>query len=94
MGQNICLIFALPCKNQDELWNKQQRKSYQDLLLEADKIVYVSERYSDFCMKKRNEYMVEHSAYCICALLQEKSGTGQTVRLVKKKGLTIFNIAK
>lgn len=94
MGRNIRLRFALPCKNQDELWNEKQKKLYQELLLEADKITYVSEAYDDFCMKKRNSYMVQNSGYCICALLHEGSGTGQTVRLARKKGLKIINIAK
>ena len=67
---------------------------YRKLLIEADETIYVSEEYNAFCMKKRNNYMVEQSAYCICALLQEKSGTGQTVRYARKKGLQIINVAK
>lgn len=94
MGKNIRLLFALPCKNQDDKWNEKQRKLYQDLLLEADEVIYDSEEYNDFCMKKRNEYMVEHSAYCICALQKELSGTGQTVRYAKKKGLQVVNVVK
>ena len=94
IGKNIRLIFALPCKNQDEKWNEKQKKLYQELLPEADEVIYISEEYNDFCMRKRNNYMVEHSAYCICALLQEKSGTGQTVRYAKKKNLQVINVAK
>ena len=92
MGRNIRLIFALPCKNQDANWDEKQKALYRDLLNEADEVIYVSEEYSPFCMKRRNQYMVEHSAYCICALLHEKSGTGQTVRLARKKGLKIINV--
>ena len=92
-GKNIHLIFALPCKNQDANWDEKQKALYRDLLSEADEVNYVSEEYSPFCMKRRNQYMVEHSAYCICALLHEKSGTGQTVRLARKKGSRIFNVA-
>lgn len=82
---NIRLIFALPCKNQDELWNEKQKKLYRELLIEADETIYVSEECNAFCMKKRNNYMVEHSAYCICALLQEKSGTGKPSATQEKK---------
>lgn len=77
MGNNIRLIFALPCRNQDMLWNAEQKKLYYALLDEADETIYVSEEYTKDCMKKRNQYMVDKSAYCICALLNEKSGTGQ-----------------
>lgn len=69
MGIDIQLIFALPCKKQDELWNEKQKDLYSGLLGEADEIIYVSEEYDPLCMKRRNKYMVEHSAYCICALL-------------------------
>lgn len=68
MGRDIRLIFALPCKNQDERWNDGQKRLYSNLLSEADEIVYVSEEYADGCMKKRNRYMVEQSDYRICAL--------------------------
>ena len=92
MGRSIRLIFALPCKNQEAGWNEKQKELYNGLLGEADEIIYVSESYDPFCMKRRNQYMVEHSAYCICALLHEKSGTGQTVRLARKKGLRVINV--
>lgn len=94
MGKPIRLIFALPCKNQEEKWNEKQKKLYQELMPEADEIIYISEEYNHFCMKKRNRYMVEQSSYCICALLQEKSGTGQTVRYARKKGLQVINVVK
>ena len=90
---NIRLILALPCRNQDEWWNSEQRELYYNLLEEADEIVYVSEEYCQDCMKKRNYYMVDHSAYCISALLHPYSGTDQTVRYAAKKGLHIINVA-
>jgi uncharacterized phage-like protein YoqJ len=93
MGQRIRLIFALPCKNQDELWTDEQKRLYHGILAEADEVIYVSEEYTNGCMKKRNHYMVDHSAYCVCALLYAMSGTGQTVRYARRKGLRINNIA-
>ena len=92
MGKKIRLIFALPCKNQDAGWNEKQKELYHSLLGEADEIIYVSETYDPFCMKRRNKYMVEHSEFCIYALLHEKSGTAQTVRFARKKGLKIINV--
>ena len=41
MGINIRLVFALPCRNQDELWEPKQKELYRNLLDEADEIVYV-----------------------------------------------------
>ncbi len=90
-GQKIRLVFALPCKNQEELWPAEQKKLYYNLLTEADEIIYVLEEYRNGCMKKRNRYMVDRSSYCICALLRPLSGTDQTVRYAKQRGLTVIN---
>lgn len=92
MGNPIRLIFALPCGNQDEFWSAEQKELYHGLLAEADEIVCVSEGYSDGCMKKRNQYMVDRSAYCVCAQLYSAGGTAQTVRYAKRKGVTIINM--
>ena len=93
-GADIRLIFALPCRNQDEKWTDRQKQLYNSLLTEADEIVYVSEEYTPDCMKERNFYMVDNSAYCICALIKDISGTGQCVRYAQKQGLQIINVAK
>ncbi|WP_250227778.1 SLOG family protein [Anaeropeptidivorans aminofermentans] len=94
MGRKIRLIFALPCKNQDEFWSDEQKRLYHNIIAEADEVIYVSEEYSNGCMKKRNRYMVERSAYCICAHLHPFSGTDQTVKYARKKGLKILNVAE
>lgn len=93
VGRDIRLVFALPCKNQDEFWNAEQKRLYRNLLAEADEIIYVSEEYADGCMKKRNRYMVDQSSYCICALLHPHSGTDQTVGYARQEGLKIINVA-
>ena len=52
LGRDVRLIFALPCKNQDELQSDGQKRLYRDLLAEADEVIYVSEEYHAGCMKK------------------------------------------
>ena len=94
MGKGIRLVFALPCRNQDELWNAEQKKLYHHLLAEADEVIYVSEEYHEGCMKKRNRYMADHSAYCICAELRPYNGTGQTVAYAREEGAKVINVAE
>ncbi|HMM05930.1 MAG TPA: SLOG family protein [Clostridiales bacterium] len=94
MGCKIRLIFALPCKNQDEFWSDKQKRLYHNIIAEVDEVIYVSEEYANGCMKKRNRYMVDQSAYCICALLRPMSGTDQTVRYARQKELRVINVAK
>ena len=72
MGHNVRLIFALPCRNQDELWDADQKRLYHSLLDEADEIIYVSKEYTDSCMKRRNRYMVDRSGLLhLCAGLSD-----------------------
>ncbi len=84
LGRDVRLVFALPCKNQETCWPDEQARLYQKLLGEADQIRYVSGEYSLGCIKKRNRYMVDQSAYCICCLPQNKGGAFQTVRYARK----------
>lgn len=92
MGRDIRLIFALPCRNQDARWRVEQKRLYSNLLTQADEIICVSDEYHTGCIKKRNEFMVDSAAYCICALMYDRSGTGQTVRYTRQKGLRVINI--
>lgn len=94
MGSNIRLIMVLPHREQSNLWTDKEKELYDYLLGVADEIIYVSESYSDDCMKKRNYFMVDHSEYCVCALIKDISGTGQTVRYARQKRLQIINVAK
>ncbi|WMI82235.1 SLOG family protein [Anaerotignum sp. MB30-C6] len=94
MGNNVRLIFVLPCREQDKLWSVDEKKLYQSLLGEADEIIYVSKEYYDGCMRKRNQYMVDRSAYCICASIYPTGGTAQTVRFARQKCIRVFEIAR
>jgi len=71
----------------------EQRRLYHNILVEADEVIYVSEEYTNSCMKKRNRYMVDHSAYCICARLYPFSQTDQTVKYARQKKLKVINLA-
>ncbi|MGJ4849208.1 SLOG family protein [Bacillota bacterium Meth-B3] len=93
MGHKVRLIFALPYKDQDAFWTGAQRQLYRNLLAEADEIVYVSNEYTDDCIKKQKRYMVDRSVYCICALPHSSGGTDQTVGYAKQSGLSIISVA-
>lgn len=88
----IRLSFALPCRDQARVWSGEQRVFYERLKAAADEVHYVSELYYDGCMKRRNQYMVDNSAYCICALKDHGTGTGQTVRMARANGLDVINV--
>jgi len=87
------LLSDFPCRNQDALWTRDEKELYRLLLAETDDIHYVSELYSEDCMRIRNHYMGDRSDYCLCALIHAFSGTAQTVGYARKKGVRIINVA-
>lgn len=94
MGYDVKLVFALPCRNQDEHWNTEEKKLYYGLLDEADEIVYILETHTDDCIKKRNQYMVDRSLYCICAQIYSTGETAQTVKYARQNSLKVISITK
>lgn len=88
---NLRVIACIPCINQSERWSFKSKIEYKKFLSKCDEIIYISkEKYTAYCMKERNKFMVEHSSRCICYLRDEISGTASTYKMAKSKGLDIF----
>lgn len=92
-GYVIRLELALPYPDQDRLWSQNIQRQYRQLLESADSVHCLSELYAYDCIRKRNRYLVERSAFCICALLRSPSGTAQTVHYAEQNGLSVINVA-
>jgi uncharacterized phage-like protein YoqJ len=92
---NVKLVMVLPCRNQSKGWSTKDKAVYGELLTAADEVVYVSEEYFDGCMKLRNARLVEDSDICVAYLKNvTRSGTAQTVRMAKEKGIPVINLAE
>lgn len=91
---NIRIIMVLPCppEQQSLKWNEEQRKQYQTILKQADKVRILSPRYTNSCMFERNRHLVDNSAYLICYLREQHGGTFYTVNYAKKQGLKILSL--
>lgn len=72
---SLKLVLALPYMNQEAQWSQRDAAVYRTLLRQADNVVYTSQEYHRGCLFQRNRYLVDHSAYCVCYLLQERTGT-------------------
>ena len=90
---HIKLHIYAPCNDQSQRWKDEDKRTYDEILKEADFVSMPDAPYFDGCMKTRNYKMVDDSTYCICYLNNPRSGTGQTHSYAKRKGLTIFNLA-
>lgn len=86
------LILALPCKNQTNGWKDTHKLRYENILNQADKIIYVSQNYTSGCMHKRNRFMVDNSSHCIFYMTRPSGGTAYTVRYALENNLKMHNI--
>lgn len=89
----IQLILVLPCADQSSRWGEADIRIYEEIKARADRAVCLAERYYRGCMHRRNRYLVEHSAHCICYLTQDSGGTAYTVGCARDSGLAVMNIA-
>lgn len=89
---DVSLVLALPCTNQDEHWSPSQRDAYSYTLSVADEVIYISDEYTETCMKERNLYLAEKSDILIAYVSRSASGAGQTVRMANRLGREIYNL--
>ena len=89
---SIRLLLALPCKEQTKGWTRGEQAVYDDILKRADDVHYLSEHYTQTCMRQRNRYMVDHSENCVFYLTAQRGGTYQTVAYAIRQDLHLFNI--
>ena len=89
--KDIVLEIAVPCRNQDLKWSKDDKKRYEKILNSADIVNVLSDRYTSFCMQKRNEYMVNKSDLVLAFWNGvESGGTWNTISYAKSKGKQIL----
>ena len=97
--RSVRLHLVLPCPIPEMVtkWSDRDKITFDDILNRADSITVISDRYYDGCMRERNQRLVD-LADCLCICYWNKndnrSGTGQTVRMAEKKGLNINNLYK
>ena len=91
---DVSLTLALPFRGQADNWNPAAQAEYRNILAAADEVIYTSETYSKFCMQKRNRFMVDHSALCICYLTSPTGGTAGTAAYALAQNREVVNLAQ
>ena len=91
---HIKLFLILPCRNQAERWDEQNKRLYEHIKSKSDKVIYTSDNYFRGCMHKRNRYLADISTVCISYLTKKSGGTVYTVNYAHRKGLKVINIAE
>ncbi len=99
--RDVRLVMALPCRDQTARWlyGKQKQKGldtirrYHNVKAKAQSVIYMTDFYTEGCMKERNRFMAEHSSRCIAYWSGvARGGTAQTVCLAEKAGMPVYNL--
>ena len=81
---NITLECALPFKAQPKFWPIEQQKRYYEIIKKADRITYISERFTETCLIDRNEYMVNNASLVIALFNGVSGGTKRTINYARE----------
>lgn len=89
---NIKLICAIPYKGHGKSLKNAEKWDYDNIVASADKVYILEDKYTKTCMQKRNHFMVDNSSRIIAVVENYRSGTGQTIRYAKSKGIDVHII--
>lgn len=90
----IQLHLYLPFRKQAEKWSREDRDRYMQIMDSSDKVVYLSDEYTPFCMNRRNRALVDNSSFCIAYCTDTKGGTVYTVSYAIDKNVNVVNLAE
>ena len=70
----ISLECAVPCPEQARGWSAEWTTRRENILSVAERVTVLCEHYTNFCMGKRNAYMVDSSDFVIAVWGGQTSG--------------------
>ena len=91
---HIRLELCLPCKDQTNGWSRENKDIYEYILSRADKVTFLHESYTPYCMHERNRFMVDGSDYCVGYCTESSGGSRKTLDYAKRKNVKVINIAE
>ena len=89
---DVCLEAAIPCGDQPDKWPVEQRRRYNRLLDQCDKVTVLQIAYSPGCMMRRNRYMVDRSSLLLACFNGRPSGTMNTIVYAQRENVQVVLI--
>ena len=86
----ITVEAAIPCRQQQRLWPREEQRRYLVNLGKCDKIHVLEEHYTEGCMLRRNRFMVDRSDILLSVWDGSSGGTASTVAYARTKGLWVI----
>ncbi len=93
------LVLDLPYENQTDGWTEDNKRIYEFIKSNADKITYYSDNPENReqavkAMFKRNRVLVDSSSVCVCFCEKKKGGTAYTLDYANKCDIEVINLAQ
>lgn len=92
-GYAILIEGAIPCPNQTARWSATDKNRYAEIYKKLDKITLVSDKCTQSCFQKRNEYMIDRAEHVIAIWnTEQKGGTWNSLRYAYRRKKEIWCI--
>ena len=89
----VSLTLVLPFDKQADKWDEMDRARWNHLIENANHVLHLAGSYDKGCMRRRNRYLVDHSALLIAAYNgDEQSGTAMTLAYAAEQNRTVIRI--
>ena len=87
------LIAAVPFRGFEDRWFSDWKRTYQELLEQADLVKYICPRYNAGAYQRRNEWMVDHASRVIAVFNGEPSGTKNTIDYAQSISVPVVSLS-
>ena len=88
----ITLECAIPYERQAAYWSEPLRNRYFSIAEQCDQETMLQRQYTPDCLRKRNQYLVDHAEIVLAVWNGSPSGTGQTVWYAREAGKPVWII--
>lgn len=91
----IVLICVVPFAGQEDWWSPSKRQEYEQILVDADQVITLSQRYYKGCEMARNRFMLDYSDATIAYYDGKRTGgTAFTYNTGLNTGKETINLFK
>lgn len=89
---DIKLIACVPCLAQSKKFSSEEKLEYDKMICSANKVIVLSEKYTPYCMLKRNVFMVDNASILVAYVRKNSGGSVNTLKYAEKKDLEIIRV--
>lgn len=89
----IQLRAVIPFKGQADRYTQADKQRYNAILAQADEVIILQDEYSDRCFLRRNNYLLDNSAYLVVFYDSTPTGgTAYTLRHAMERKIEFQNV--